>query len=751
MDSITNVLEQIRDQFCYCGVSKTEYRSVRTDAFISNFVVWKYLHILLIIAFGVMGTLAVAFNETIFDILSRYIMCGYCIMVSLLFKKVFKAESIAAQRIIYLTIVMMFFFGLLSGLEFPDNSAVLFMVLLVVLPMFIIDPPYRMVLVLITAAIVYSVLAFDIKTGRVFYLDTTGVWMYALLGCIINFFYNNIRVREFLLVKQEKKHLQDEVEANKTKQLMSATLGKMSESILELLGDVVESRDHESGDHSYRVRGFAHILANQVKEDLPEYGLTKHDVNLITYTSILHDVGKISISDTILLKPDKLSKSECAVMKTHCEKGCQILEKMEGSWAEDYLNTAMDICLFHHEKWDGKGYPYGLSGDDIPISAQIVSIADIYDALTSERVYKRAYSYDEAYDMITSGQCGAFSEKIMGCFAKCRERFEEHAEYPSTLDFDDASLEITTEGSSETKPQKILVGLHNEDKTLQENKRLEEELAIISSLSEEVYYLCYVDIEKKEVIEFNSSEEFRRINDSIDFSLRSNVRFDKLLREVIVPIDFKRFRTEIDREKVLETIAKEGNLIADFRIMLHDGIHFSRMKITMAPNRPGTVIVGIFNIDEIHKKSAEAIRLNEELEASRIEIREKELLKEHLAVISCISTDYDLLCSLNTSTMEVTIYHIEEWLGSTFENIGDIIVSPDAREEFLKNVVLPEGFDEFIKSSCNAAVKEALRKNKTYTVNFRARKNGKKTDYRIRYVKDPKNPDLIIIGLHELS
>lgn len=198
--------------------------------------------------------------------------------------------------------------------------------------------------------------------------------------------------------------------------------------IIEILGTVVESRNLESGEHIKRVKGFTKILASQVKENYPEYGLDDGMVDMISEASVLHDVGKISIPDSILLRPGRLTAEEFEVMKTHTTKGSEILESVTGVWDEDYGKLSYDICRHHHERYDGKGYPDGLVGDEIPISAQIVSIADVYDALVSERVYKNAYAKEEAYRMIMEGECGVFSPKILDCFVKSKEEFEELAD-----------------------------------------------------------------------------------------------------------------------------------------------------------------------------------------------------------------------------------------------------------------------------------------------------------------------------------
>ncbi|MCM1539200.1 MAG: response regulator [bacterium] len=202
-------------------------------------------------------------------------------------------------------------------------------------------------------------------------------------------------------------------------------LEKNNEEIIDILGTVVECRDLESGDHIKRVKTFTRIIAEQVMEDYPEYDLTPEKVRVIESASALHDVGKIAIPDNILLKPGKLTAEEFEIMKTHTTRGSELLNNIRGAWDETYGQYCYEICRYHHERFDGKGYPDHLAGDDIPIAAQIVSLADVYDALVSKRVYKDAYAIGEAYDMIQNGECGTFPPKILACFAKVRAAFEE--------------------------------------------------------------------------------------------------------------------------------------------------------------------------------------------------------------------------------------------------------------------------------------------------------------------------------------
>lgn len=204
-------------------------------------------------------------------------------------------------------------------------------------------------------------------------------------------------------------------------------LAKSNVSIIEILGTIVEYRNLESGEHIQRVKSYTRILGEQLMEDYPEYNLTSKQLNVIVSASALHDVGKIAIPDSILLKPGRLTKEEFEYMKEHTTKGCEIINNIRGVWSEEYAKASYEICRHHHERYDGRGYPDGLLGENIPISAQLVAVADVYDALVNERVYKSAFSADKAFNMIINGERGTFSPKLMDCFTKCRDRFESLA------------------------------------------------------------------------------------------------------------------------------------------------------------------------------------------------------------------------------------------------------------------------------------------------------------------------------------
>lgn len=206
-----------------------------------------------------------------------------------------------------------------------------------------------------------------------------------------------------------------------------------NEKIIDILGTVVEYRNLESGEHIFRVKAFTHMLARSMMELHPEKGLTPEEAALIVSASPLHDLGKITIPDNIMLKPGRLTKDEFEKMKAHTTNGADMLQRIRGAWDKDYARTCHEICRHHHERYDGNGYPDGLAGDEIPLSAQLVSIADVYDALVNKRVYKEAYPLDKAYDMIVSGQCGVFSPQLLDCFRHARSGFEQLACIDSSL------------------------------------------------------------------------------------------------------------------------------------------------------------------------------------------------------------------------------------------------------------------------------------------------------------------------------
>lgn len=233
------------------------------------------------------------------------------------------------------------------------------------------------------------------------------------------------RVQNMMELYQHKNHLEYLLfEQTKKIESQAKKLRENSNVIIDVLSNIVEFRDMESGGHINRVRKYTEILAKELARIYPEYGLTREHINLITSASVMHDIGKISIPDTILLKPGRLTEEEFEIMKTHPVRGCEIIETLGQIQDVEYYQYCYHICRSHHERYDGNGYPDGLTGEEIPIAAQIVSLADVYDALVSRRVNKAAFDKEKAYQMILSGECGVFSPKILQCFLAIRHELE---------------------------------------------------------------------------------------------------------------------------------------------------------------------------------------------------------------------------------------------------------------------------------------------------------------------------------------
>ena len=208
--------------------------------------------------------------------------------------------------------------------------------------------------------------------------------------------------------------------------------------IIDVVCSMVEFRDLESGNHLKRIKGFTRILAETIMRNYPEYGLNPHRIDVITQASAMHDIGKITVPDSILLKPGRLTPDEFDIMKSHTTRGCELVKMLADIQDKEYYETSYDICRHHHEKYDGRGYPDGLKGESISIASQIVSLADVYDALVSERVYKAAIPPDKAYEMIRNGEAGIFSTKMLAAFEISRMEMESFA--ARTVEEDQADM-----------------------------------------------------------------------------------------------------------------------------------------------------------------------------------------------------------------------------------------------------------------------------------------------------------------------
>jgi len=213
-----------------------------------------------------------------------------------------------------------------------------------------------------------------------------------------------------------------------------------SKLMVSILSHIVEFRNGESGKHVQNIGIITEMLLNKLMSKTDKYNEVLGDIDVIKMASALHDIGKIGIPEEILNKPGRLTKEEFEIMKTHSAIGSEMMNNLPDCGNEKLVKYAYQICRWHHEKYDGRGYPDGLVGDNIPIAAQLVSVADVYDALCSKRCYKDAYSHEKAIEMILGGECGAFNPILMECLVELGELLPESLKAVKEIS-DDKQLE----------------------------------------------------------------------------------------------------------------------------------------------------------------------------------------------------------------------------------------------------------------------------------------------------------------------
>ena len=243
---------------------------------------------------------------------------------------------------------------------------------------------------------------------------------------------------------------------------------KNNRMMVGILSQIVEFRNGESGPHVLHIQTLTRLLLERLVQKTGQYGLSWSEQYMISMASALHDIGKIGIDEKILNKPGKLTKEEFDIMKTHTLIGATMLENLKMYQGEILLEVAYQICRWHHERYDGKGYPDGLVGEEIPISAQVVSLADAYDALISDRVYKKAYSHEQAVKMILNGECGAFNPVLLECLTDIQDHLKEVVDSDFVDNFD-AEDNIELAGSHRSETENISVGAPKSLKHLMED------------------------------------------------------------------------------------------------------------------------------------------------------------------------------------------------------------------------------------------------------------------------------------------
>lgn len=290
------------------------------------------------------------------------------------------------------------------------------------------------------------------------------------------------RVTNTILLYAKQKRLFDMV----ADQIMEKE--KQSTLMIDILSHIVEFRNGESGLHTLHIHTITELLLKRLGQMSDKYQFSHQEISVISTASALHDIGKIAIPSEILNKPGKLTNEEYEIMKTHSAVGDSMLEQLPFYQNEDLVKAARQICRWHHERYDGRGYPDGLKGDEIPIAAQIVALADVYDALTSERAYKKAFTHEKAIEMITNGECGVFSPELLGCFRDVADEIQ--AEFASGAGRADISMKEVRNITGEILHRKELT---TSDRTLRLLEHERAKYRFFASMSNEIQFEYTID------------------------------------------------------------------------------------------------------------------------------------------------------------------------------------------------------------------------------------------------------------------
>lgn len=393
-------LKSLNDFFMRCSLCREEYENVRS-------LVWernkRTLGITSILAASMGAVLLLVNLLTGSKVLLPYlfVFCGsllVCVLQRLTMRK-----KVPEQFIMVLCYVQMLMVCIYAGIlsvqssnyGIPATSIVVFISLL---PLSIDDRPVRMYLVMAAESAAYLSASYLLKSRSAFSLDILNVGTFFIIGMVL---YGVICVRNVREISQ------------------SLRVEKIQQSVISSLATVVEERDENTGEHIQRTSEYVRMLSDAMKADSRFVSVSAEFLNNVQLAAPLHDMGKIRIPDAILNKPGRLTDEEYAVMKRHSAYGAEIIEKtLQVIEEEDYYNVAKNIARHHHERWDGKGYPDGLKGGEIPLEARIMALADVYDALVSKRVYKEAFSKEKACEILREGAGTQFDPDLTRLFLK---------------------------------------------------------------------------------------------------------------------------------------------------------------------------------------------------------------------------------------------------------------------------------------------------------------------------------------------
>lgn len=428
----------------------------------------------------------------------------------------------------------------------------------------------------------------------------------------------NHRVRNTLMLYSNQKRLVHLVQSEIYER------EKINNTMINVFSNIIELRNHESGSHTLHVQTITNLLLHELMRISNQYALTESDISRISSLSALHDIGKIRIPEEILNKPGKLTKEEWEIMKTHTIEGYKILKETLSDQDSKFMETAKAICRWHHEKYDGRGYPDGLVGDQIPISAQVVSLADVYDALTSQRCYKRAYSHEEAIQMILNGECGQFNPDLLVCLRNISGILRE-------------SLRIGIEQYDYHKESQHMV-----DEILSDNN-----LPVMDNTS----YLVKIEKDKREFFEDKSSSgilfDYDKISHRVDIlnnyenGKKRRMSFYSSKKELpyLSDLDYAKFLLEIGK-----TTREHDSFHMDVLVTLgeHRIWHRLFVKTIWEDDTGYTEIIGQFH------------DIDQEISLSGLE--KDAGLKEFYGILSSLRKTFPLVRLVDPNTSDVLVF-----------------------------------------------------------------------------------------------
>lgn len=363
--------------------------------------------------------------------------------------------------------------------------------------------------------------------------------------------------------------------------------------LIDVLSNIVEFRNGESGLHVLHIRVLTELFLKWLMEKTDKYDISKKNIPLICNASALHDIGKIAISGKILNKPGRLTDEEFKIMQTHTIEGAKLLQGMPMHEKEPLVQLAYQICRWHHERYDGRGYPDGLKGEEIPIAAQVVALADVYDALTSKRVYKDAFSHEKAVQMILNGECGTFNPLLMECLEDLKDSLEK--EFKSLTQNSHSQMEIID--TVEQMLEKGKTDVSGRTLRLLEHERMKYQF--FANLSQEIQFEYTITPEMLILTEWCA--QFLNMPETI-----MNPRETAFGREIFDKKDFEELL-----DKLMYTTPKEPMIEANYLLNIKGQERWCKVcaRSMWDSSEPPQYVGAIGKIVDVHKEIEKMNRL----------------------------------------------------------------------------------------------------------------------------------------------